>query len=63
MKFADKVLQVRLQLNMSQESLAKELKLAFATINRWERGHTEPKIITKYRFDEFCKKNGIIFEA
>lgn len=63
MKFADKVLQVRLQLNMSQERLAKELKVASATVNRWEKGHTEPKILTKYRFDEFCKKNGIIFKA
>lgn len=62
MKFADKVLKVRLQLNISQESLAKELGIAFVTLNRWENGHTEPKVLTRHRFDEFCKKHGIAFE-
>lgn len=62
MKFADKVLKVRLQLNISQESLAKELGIAFVTLNRWENGHTDPKVLTRHRFDEFCKKNGITFE-
>lgn len=62
MKFADKVLKVRLQLNISQESLAKELGIAFVTLNRWENGHTEPKVLTLHRFDEFCKKHEITFE-
>lgn len=62
MKFADKVLKVRLQLNISQECLAKELGIAFVTLNRWENGHTEPKVLTRHRFDEFCKKHEITFE-
>lgn len=62
MKFSEKVLAVRLKLNISQDSLAKELKVAFVTINRWENSHAEPKVLTKHRFDEFCKKNGIKFD-
>lgn len=59
MEFKDKILKVRMQLNLSQEALAEELGVAFATVNRWEKGHTEPSILTKHRFEEFCKKNKV----
>jgi transcriptional regulator with XRE-family HTH domain len=62
MEIKDKILKVRMQLNLSQEALAEELGVAFATVNRWEKGHREPSILTKHRFDEFCKKNNIRFE-
>ena len=38
MTFSEKVKSARLQLFLSQEKLAKELGVSFATINRWERG-------------------------
>lgn len=62
MKFSEKILYVRGKLNMSQENLAKELNVAFITVNRWENGHSEPSVLPRFRFDEFCKKNGITFE-
>lgn len=62
MLFKDKVLKLRLELNLSQETLAKELNVAFATVNRWEKGHTEPSVLTKNRFDKFCNNNGIKIE-
>lgn len=61
MKFSEKVLAVRLKLNMSQENLAKALGVGFVTINRWEKGHSEPQILMRHKFDEFCKKNDIKF--
>ena len=42
MSFAEKVKLVRTKLKLSQEDLARELGVSFATINRWENGKTMP---------------------
>lgn len=34
MEFKDKVFQLRMQLNMSQETLARDLGVCYATVNR-----------------------------
>ena len=44
---------------MSQEALARELGVSFATVNRWEKGHSQPSVLTMFRFKEFCKKQNI----
>lgn len=59
MEFKEKILKVRLHLNISQEALARELDVSFATVNRWEKGHSKPGILALHRFEEFCKKNDI----
>ena len=41
------VKKLRDKLIISQEELAKLLEVSFATINRWENGHTEPTIKAK----------------
>lgn len=38
MEFKDKVKAARLKAFMSQEMFAKEIGLAFSTVNRWENG-------------------------
>ena len=48
---------------MSQQALAKKLDVSFATINRWENGKSLPQKLTLYRFEQFCKENGIEFVA
>ena len=40
--FAEMVKEVRKQLGLSQEELAHELGVSFATINRWENAKTVP---------------------
>lgn len=62
MEFKERCLQVRLQLNLSQEALAKKLDVSFATINRWEKGRSVPQALTMYRFEKFCEEHGIMFE-
>lgn len=62
MTFGEKVKQVREKLNLSQEELAKELGVSFATINRWEKGHTHPTYETLQRFEKFSSCNGIILD-
>ncbi len=62
MDFAEKVKHVRSQLKLSQEDLAHELGVSFATINRWENGSYNPSRLAKKAFDDFCKENNIAEE-
>lgn len=55
------VKEVRRQLALSQEDLARELGISFATVNRWENGQVKPSKLAKAQFDAFCdrmKKQG-----
>ena len=64
MEFKDKVKIVRKNIMMlSQEDMAKELGVAFATVNRWESGRCNPNYRAQKAFAEFCKKNNIDVEA
>lgn len=48
------VKEVRRQLGISQEKLAYELGVSFATVNRWENGRTTPFKLAKRQFDNYC---------
>ncbi len=61
MEFSEFCLETRLRLNLSQEKLAKKLGVSFATVNRWEKGKTQPQMLTLNRMKQFCEKNGIHF--
>lgn len=61
MQFSDKIEVVRNKLNLSQERLAKELGVSFATVNRWEKGHSEPSYLALEKFVGFCKQHKIEF--
>lgn len=50
------VKEVRRQLALSQEGLARELGVSFATINRWENRRVKPSKLAKAQFDAFCSK-------
>jgi DNA-binding transcriptional regulator YiaG len=54
--FSDSVRLVRRQLGLSQEALAHELGVSFATINRWENGKTVPFKLARRQFEAFCEK-------
>jgi len=44
---------------LSQAALAKELGVAYSTVNRWETGKTIPNYQALKKIDSFCKKNAI----
>lgn len=54
--FSALVKDVRRQLELTQEELAHELGVSFATINRWENGKTIPFKLARAQFDAFCAK-------
>lgn len=62
MTFPEKCKHVREKLFLSQQAFAKELGVAFATVNRWEKGICLPNYKAKKAFHEFCQKKGIKFD-
>lgn len=52
-KFASHVKSLREQLHISQEDLAKELGVSFATVNRWENNRTQPSKLAKKQLEQF----------
>ena len=50
------VKEIRRQLSLSQEGLARELGISFATVNRWENGLVKPSKLAKAQLDNFCAK-------
>lgn len=62
MTFAEKIRFLRGKLYISQQALAKELGVSFATVNRWENGHTNPNWMLECKFYDYCKEKGIEFD-
>jgi DNA-binding transcriptional regulator YiaG len=50
------VKEIRRQLALSQEDLARQLGVSFATVNRWENGLSKPSKLAKAQLETFCKK-------
>jgi putative transcriptional regulator len=50
------VKEVRRQLALSQEDLARELGVSYATVNRWENGLSKPSKLARAQLDAFCER-------
>lgn len=50
---------IRLELNLSQEGLARELHMGFTSVNRWENNKSKPNQIARYALAELCRKNNL----
>ena len=48
--------EVRRQLAISQEDLARELGVSYATVNRWENSQAKPSKLARVQLDAFCKR-------
>ncbi|MDX9788738.1 MAG: helix-turn-helix transcriptional regulator [Desulfobacterales bacterium] len=48
--------EIRRQLALSQEDLARRLNVSYASVNRWENGQTMPSKLAKAQLGAFCKK-------
>ena len=43
-------------MGLSQEDLARELGVSFATVNRWENGQAKPSKLARAQLEGFCKR-------
>ena len=50
------VKEVRHQLAISQEDLARELGVSYATVNRWENSQAKPSKLARAQLDAFCER-------
>lgn len=56
MEFSEIIRSIRLELNLSQEGLARELHVGFGSVNRWENNRSRPNQIARYALMELCRK-------
>jgi DNA-binding transcriptional regulator YiaG len=49
----NKIKALRIKLGISQEDLARELGVSFATVNRWENDKTQPSKLAKKQLEQF----------
>lgn len=61
MEFFEKVLFVRMTLDISQETLARELGISYPTVHRWEKNMCKPSMLALNKFNKYCEKNQISF--
>ena len=62
-QFASFLKTIRGQLGLSQEDLARELGVSFASVNRWENGQVKPSKLARAQLSSFCMrmiKQGIL---
>ena len=50
---------IRKELNISQETLARELNVSFATLNRWENNKAKPSRLAMDKLKDYCATNKI----
>ena len=62
MEFSEKVKDTRKKVNFSQEDMAHQLGVSFATVNRWESGKTKPSKLALKASEEYRKEKSIVFE-
>lgn len=59
MEIKDAIKQIRKELGLSQEALARELHVGFTAVNRWENGHTKPNQIARHAIIALCVKRSL----
>lgn len=63
MAFSSEIKKIRQRAFLSQQAFAKELDVAFSTVNRWESGKACPNITIMKRIKDFCDRNSFSFDA
>ena len=56
------ILEIRNRLNASQEDLARMIGISYATVNRWENGHSQPNKAAQLRLYDICKERNVDLE-
>lgn len=59
MTIAEIIKLIRKEVNISQESLARELNVSYATINRWENSMSKPSRLAMDKLKIYCATHNI----
>lgn len=59
MNFPQEIKRLRQRCLLTQQAFAKEIQVAFSTVNRWEGGKSKPNLIAMKNIKGFCIKNDI----
>ena len=62
MTYSEGIKALRLKMLLTQAELADKLGVAFATVNRWEKGHHEPTMKQKRKLAPMFRRHGIKVE-
>lgn len=60
--YQNALIDLRVQMNVSQDELAKILNVSIVSISRWENGHTEPTKLAKAKLNKLFKENNVKVE-
>ena len=60
MELPEEIKRIRQRSLLTQIDFAKEVKVAFSTVNRWECGKAKPNINAMKSIKEFCLNHEII---
>lgn len=63
MGFPEEIKRIRQRCFLTQHDFAKEVQVAFSTVNRWEGGKAKPNLIAMKNVKEFCLKNDIDYAS
>ncbi len=56
------ILEIRNRMKASQEDFAKMIGISYATVNRWENGHSQPNKAAQLRLYDVCKERNVDLE-
>jgi len=56
MTLSEAIKKIRKERFLSQEDFAKDIGVAFSTVNRWENGKAQPSYKAMKTLSDYCKK-------
>lgn len=63
MGFPEEIKRIRQRCFLTQGDFAKEIQVAFSTVNRWEGGKAKPNLVAMKHIKEFCLRNSIEYSG
>ena len=63
MGFPEEIRRIRQRCFLTQHDFAKEVQVAFSTVNRWDSGRAKPNLKAMKSINEFCLENNIPYET
>ncbi len=63
MRFPDEIKRIRQRCFLTQQDFAKEINVAFSTVNRWEGGKAKPNLNAMKHIKKFCLEHDVDYSG